>query len=533
MPSKSDTLSVIPLPVEIEKRAGEFIISPDTTIVADADNQRNATYLRDLLAPPTGFALHIRADQPEQAPCIHLKTDGDRKALGREGYSLTVSAEAIIVEAPETTGIFYGIQTLRHLLPVEIEKRAFVPNVVWRIPCVVVEDTPRFEWRGFMMDEGRHFHGTETMLRTLDLMALQKLNILHWHLTEDQGWRIEIKRYPRLTEIGSKRKGTMRSWLGKDNGIPHGGSYTQEEIKAIVAYAAERHITIVPEVEMPGHSLAALAAYPQLSCTGGPFEVSCRFGPSWDIYCAGKEQSFTFLQNVLDEVMALFPSAFIHIGGDEAPKARWKKCADCQERIKQEGLRDAHELHVYFTNRIVSYLAFHGRRAVVWNDILHEGLVESAAVQYWVRNRKAVVEAIQRGRDVVMSSFWRAYLDHSYCLTSLRKAYNYEPVFSELNVQDKQHILGLEAPIWTEMVPDMARLDYQTYPRLTAFAEIGWSPRAKKDFENFQERLAAFLLRLDELGVKYARGSDVEPPWYRQLFGFITLAQAQTKTAPQ
>jgi hexosaminidase len=532
MHSESDTLSVIPLPVKIEKRAGEFIISPDTTIVADADNQRNATYLHNLISPPTGFALPIRVGKPEQATSIRLKTGGDRKVLGREGYTLTVSAEAITVEAPDTTGVFYGIQTLRHLLPVELEKRALVHNVVWQIPCVVVEDTPRFEWRGFMMDEGRHFHGMETMLRTLDLMALQKLNVLHWHLTEDQGWRIEIKQYPRLTEIGSKRKGTMRSWFGKDNGIPHSGFYTQEEIKGIVAYAAERHITIVPEIEMPGHSLAALAAYPELSCTGGHFDISIRFGPTWDIYCVGKEQVFTFLQDVLDEVLALFPSAFIHIGGDEVPKARWKKCTDCQVRIKQEGLRDAHELRVYFTNRIAAYLDSHGRRAVGWNDILREGLVESAVVQYWVRNRKAVVEAIQHGRDVVMSSFWQAYLDHSYSFTSLSKAYNYEPVFSELNAQDEQHILGLEALMWTEMVPDRARLDYQVYPRLTAFAETGWSPREKKDFRNFQERLVTFLLRLDELGVKYARGSDVEPPWYKQLFGFLTLARAQTKTAP-
>jgi len=280
MRSESSTLSVIPLPVKMKKRAGEFVITADTAIVPDKDNQRNAAYLRNLLAPPTGFTLPIRADQPEPANVICLKTGGDREALGREGYALTVSAEAITVEAPETAGVFYAIQTIRQLLPVEIETRAFVPNFVWRVPCVVVEDSPRFEWRGYMMDEGRHFHGKDSMMRTLDLMALQKLNVLHWHLTEDQGWRIEIKQYPGLTDIGSKRKGTMRGWFGKHDGIPHGGFYTQQEISRIVAYAAERHITIVPEIEMPGHSLAALAAYPELSCTGGPFEASCHFGPT-------------------------------------------------------------------------------------------------------------------------------------------------------------------------------------------------------------------------------------------------------------
>ena len=533
MRSESDTLSVIPLPLDIERKAGAFILSPDTTIVADAANQWNAIYLRTLLAPPTGFLLPVRGREAGQANVIRLQTGGDRQALGREGYRLTVSPAAMTIEAPGATGVFYGIQTLRHLLPAAVEQRTLVPNVAWQVPSVVVTDRPRFQWRGFMMDEARHFHGKETMLRTLDLMALQKLNVLHWHLTDDQGWRIEIKRYPRLTEIGSRRRGTVKSLFGKLDGIPHSGFYTQEEIKEVIAYAAERHITVVPEIDMPGHSLAALAAYPELSCTGGPFEVSTRFGPKLDVFCAGKEQVFTFLQGVLDEVMALFPSTYIHIGGDEVLKARWKKCPDCQARIEQEGLKDARELQVYFTNRIIAYLDAHGRRAIGWNEILREGLAESAIVQYWIGNRKAVVAAIQHGRDVIMSSFWRAYLDHSYSLTPLSKAYEYEPVFPELDAPDERHVLGLEAPLWTEMVPNRARFDYQTFPRLTAFAETGWSPRGKKDFGDFQERLAAFLLRLDQLGVRYAPESDVEPPRYKQWFGFLSIVQAQTKTAPQ
>jgi hexosaminidase len=529
---ESDSLSVIPLPSKIERRTGEFVISPGTIIVADARNRWNATYLRNLTAPSTGFTLPIRASEPEHTNIIRLATGGNRKDLGRESYTLTVSPEAVTIQAPETVGVFYGIQTLRQLLPVEVEKRTFVPDVVWGVPCVVIKDAPRFEWRGYMMDEGRHFHGKETMLRTLDLMALQKMNVLHWHLTEDQGWRIEIKQYPKLTEIGSMRNGTTKGLFGKHDGMPHGGFYTQEEIREIVAYASERHITIMPEIEMPGHSMAALAAYPELSCTGGPFKVACRFGPTWDIFCAGKERVFEFLQNVLDEVMALFPSPFVHIGGDEAPKTRWKKCPDCQNRIQQEGLKGEHELQVYLANRMATYLDSHGRRVVGWNEILQEGLVESAVVQYWIRNRKDVLEAIQNGRDVVMSSFWHTYLDHSYSLTPLSKAYNYEPVFPELGAQDGHHVLGLEAPMWTEFVPNRARLDYQTYPRLTAFAETGWSPKEKKDFKDFQKRLDVFLRQLDELGVKYARGKDVEPLWLKQLFGIFTIAQAQTKTVP-
>ena len=530
MYAESNPLSIVPLPAEVEKRAGEFVITSETAIVTDAPNRQNATYLRALVAPPTGFPLSVQTGEPAQTNVIRLALGRDQETLGREGYTLTGSPEAITIEAAETAGVFYGIQTLRQLLPVEIERRAFVRGVPWQIPCVAITDTPRFEWRGYMMDEGRHFHGQETMLRTLDLMALQKLNVLHWHLTEDQGWRIEIKPYPRLTEVGAMRKGTTRGLIGKHDGVPHGGFYTQEEIREIVAYAAERHITVVPEIEMPGHSRAALAAYPELSCTGGPFEVACRFGIMQDIYCAGKEETFTFLQHVLDQAVALFPSPFIHIGGDEAPKRRWRKCPDCQNRIKGEGLKDEHELQLYFTNRIAAYLDSLGRKAVGWNEILQPRLVDSAILQYWVGKRKGMLEAIQGGRNVIVSSYLYTYLDHSYSLTPLSKAYNFEPVFHELDVQDARRVLGLEAPMWTEFVPDRARLDYQTYPRLTAFAETGWSPREKKDLEDFRKRLAVFLLRLDELGVEYARGNDVEPPWFKRLFGVFTIAQPQTRT---
>ena len=522
------TLSIIPLPARLERKGGEFVLTPETVIVADALNQSNAAYLHNLLAPPTGFALPIQADGGP-VNVIRLATG---PSAGQNGYTLSVSPQTIVIQATEPTGVFYGIQTLRQLLPAQIEKPALVSNITWQVPCVEIQDAPRFSWRGYMLDEGRHFHGKETVKRALDLMALQKLNILHWHLTEDQGWRIEIKQYPKLTEIGSKRKGTTPGIVGKHNGIPHDGFYRQEDIREIVAYAAERHITIVPEIEMPGHSLAALAAYPEQSCSGGPFEVACHFGVFQDIYCAGKESTCTFLQNVLDEVMSLFPSPFVHIGGDEAPKARWKKCPDCQNRIRQEGLKSEHALQAYLTHRIASHLDSRGCRLVGWNEILQPGLLPSAVAQYWIGNRKPVIEAMRTGRDVIVSPFLNLYLDHSYSLTPLSKAYGFDPMFPELDASSAQHVLGLEAPLWTEFVPNRARLDYQTYPRLTAFAETGWTPKARKSLSDFRQRLTSFLHRLDEFGVKYAPLGDVEPSRLIRLLGVFTIVLPQTKIAP-
>ena len=353
----------------------------------------------------------------------------------------------------------------------------------------------------------------ETVLKTLDLMALQKLNVFHWHLTEDQGWRIEIRKYPRLTEIGSRRRGTRMGFTpGKHDGVPHGGFYTQSDIREIVAYAADRHITVVPEVEMPGHSLAALAAYPELSCTGGPFEVATHFGIFPDIFCAGKETVFTFLKDVLDEVLDLFPSPYIHIGGDEAPKQRWKSCPDCQRRIREEGLKDAHALQVYFTNRIAAYLDSKGRNTIGWNEILQPGLVESAVVQFWVGGPKRIIEAIRTGRrKIVMSPCLKTYLDYPYTLLPLRRIYRNEPVPAGLDERAAASILGVESPLWTERVPSRQRLDFQAYPRLTALAETAWTPKDRKSLPDFRRRLAGFLLRLDRMGVQHASLKEADP----------------------
>jgi hexosaminidase len=526
-------MEIIPLPVEHEVLPGSFRFSSETSLLTDATNRWNAGYLQSLLAVPTGFPMRIRNEAETPDNTIRLRASSDLAYLGREGYYLTVTPKCILIEAPSPAGVFYGIQSLRQLLPAEIEERRLCASVNWDIPCQKLVDRPRFAWRGFMLDEGRHFQGMNTVLQILDLMALQKLNVFHWHLTEDQGWRIEIKKYPRLTEFGSKRPGTSKTILGKKhNGIPHGGYYTQGEIRAIVAYAAERQISVVPEIEIPGHCTAALASYPHLSCTGGPFEVATHFGIYPDIYCAGKEAVFTFLQDVLDEMLDLFPSPYIHIGGDEAPKKRWSKCPDCQRRLKEEHLQDEHALQGYFTNRILKYLEAKGRHGIGWNEILQEGLVEGPIVQYWVRGHQALVEAIRNHRQpVVMSTYLDTYLDHGYSLMPLSRAYKYDPIMAELNEKEAVSILGLEFPLWTEWVPDRARLDYQVYPRMAALAETGWTAKEKKNLDDFLMRLEKFLTRLDKLGVSYAPLKDVEPSLIKQLFGIFTIAIPQKRTA--
>ena len=524
-----EEISLIPLPEKITQGEGQFYFSSKTTIITDPKNVKNAKLLQTLLLT-TRWTLPIHKKAPASGSTVLLQIEPGKKQLGKEGYSLRITPEQITIKAPTDTGVFYGIQTLRQLLPVEIEIGKKVGDVEWCSPCVEITDKPRFTWRGFMLDEGRHFLGKEIVMRTLDLMAMQKLNVFHWHLTDDQGWRIEIKKYPLLTKIGSQRKGTGTLIKRRHDGIPHGGFYTQAEIREIVAYAADRHILVVPEIEMPGHSLAALAAYPELSCTGGPFEVATHFGIFPDIYCAGKENVFNFLQDVLDEVMALFPSAFIHIGGDEAPKARWKNCPDCQCRMRELAIKDEHALQVYFTNRIIRYLAKKGKRVIGWNEILEEGLASNAVVQFWLGKKEKIVDEIRNhGRNVIVSTYLNTYLDHSHALTSLKDAYEFEPVFPGLTDKESSSILGVEPPLWTEWVPNKARMDFQTYPRLTAFAETGWTPKELKNFDSFEKRLNSFLPRLRAFGVAYASARDVKPSFIARIFKMGTIAIPQTK----
>jgi hexosaminidase len=529
-------MPILPLPASCELHSGTFVLSRETGISTDPANQANAIHLQALLQPATGFALPISSAEPGPGfRGIRLGLAPERTDLGAEGYELEIDPAGIRIRAPHPAGVFYGIQSLRLLLPAEIEERRILSGLSWQVPCLSIRDVPRFPWRGFMLDEGRHFHGKSVILQILDVMALHKLNVFHWHLTEDQGWRIEIRRYPRLTQIGSHRPGTSRSMSArKHDSVPHAGFYTQNDIREIVAYAAARQILIVPEIEVPGHSLAALAAHPELSCTGGPFATATHFGIFPDIYCAGKEATFEFLQNVLDEILELFPSPWIHIGGDEAPKSRWKNCPDCQARIATEGLADEDALQAYMTNRVARYLEGRGRTVIGWNQILLPGLLDGAVAQYWVGGWKQVLRAIREdGRRVIMSSYLDTYLDHGYSLMPLSRAYRYEPVPAGLSVREQACILGLEFPLWGEWLPDRERLHYQAFPRLFALAETGWTPVERKNWPDFGQRVEDLLPRLDRLGIRYAPLSTAEPPRWKRIFGLFSITFPQTGRAPQ
>lgn len=474
------SVAIIPEPASLETRPGVFTPGQRTRIVADAGLQS--------AAPLLGFRVGRTGE-------IILTTRDAKPSLGPEGYELTVTTNRVVIRAPQPAGIFYGTQTLRQLLP-------------GPIPCLHIEDQPRFQWRGALLDVGRHFFRKDFLKRYIDLLAFHKLNVLQLHLTDDQGWRVEIKKYPKLTRIGSWRAETT------GDGKRHGGYYTQYDLREIVAYAAERHITIVPEIEMPGHSLSALAAYPELSCTGGPFKVRTKWGIEPDVHCAGNEKTFEFLQNVLDEVMAIFPSEFIHIGGDECPKYRWKTCPKCQARIKTEGLKDEHELQSYFVRRIEKYLNSKGRRLIGWTEIREGGLARNAAIMDW---KGGAVEAASEGHDVVMSPTTHCYFDYYQSqdkttepkaiggFLPLSKVYWFEPVPAKLAPEFHKHILGAQANLWTEYIPTPPQAEYMTFPRLCALAEVVWSPIAKRNWEDFSVRLTQHLKRLDALGVNYRK----------------------------
>jgi hexosaminidase len=379
------------------------------------------------------------------------------------------------------------------------------------IPAAQIVDQPRYRWRGMLLDCGRHFMDKAFVKRYIDLLAYHKMNVLHWHLTEDQGWRIEIKKYPKLAEISAWRKTTRSSELTADPQGRYGGFYSQDDVREVVEYARSRYITVVPEIEMPGHSQAALAAYPELSCTGGPFEVQTEWGIHKEVYCAGNDKTFQFLEDVLTEVVELFPSEFIHVGGDECPKDRWKACQKCQARIKAEGLKDEHELQSYFIRRMERFLNSKGRRLVGWDEILEGGLAPNATVQSW-RGLKGAIAAATTGHDVVSSPTSNCYLDYAQMrmlgeptwmgYLPLERAYAFEPTPAELTEQQAKHVLGLEGNMWTEWAPQ-SRVDWQVFPRLCALAEVGWSPGELRDWDDFQRRMATHYQRLDELGVTY------------------------------
>lgn len=466
--------------------------------------QINPNY-RDLLNP---FVEQLQRDLPvasgeQQTANIYLSIQPD---LGPEAYQIDTRREEVSLHAGDAAGLFYGIQTLLQLLEGD------------RWQACSLRDAPRFAWRGMHLDVSRHFFSLPELKRYIDLLAMYKMNTFHWHLTDDQGWRIEIKKYPRLTEVGAFRSETL---IGRPSaemqydGRPYGGFYTQAEVRELVAYAAARHITIVPEIEMPGHSLAALAAYPQFACTPGPFAVARSWGVFEDVYCAGKDATFDFLTDVLDEVMDLFPGPYLHIGGDECPKTRWNACAACGARMQAEGLADAHELQSYFIQRMERHVNARGRKIIGWDEILEGGLAPNAAVMSW-RGTDGGIAAAQAGHYAVMSPGNPCYFDHYQaqptadeplaicCYNPLEAVYAYEPVPAALSATEATFILGAQGNVWTEYMPDFDQVTYMALPRMAALAEVLWTQPARRSYPDFLHRLRLHSRELDARGYRYA-----------------------------
>ncbi|NIG53511.1 family 20 glycosylhydrolase [Chitinophaga sp. Cy-1792] len=501
-------VSIIPMPVSVKERQDSFLLDKHTVIFArNEEGKQIAVLFNSWLKELTGYELELTDKIPGDNGII-IETAKD--TLQPEGYILGVSNKGIIISG-SPAGAFYGMQSLIQLLPTEKGSSLIIPGVD-------IQDNPRFAYRGQHLDVCRHFFSVDFLKKFLDLMAMHKYNTFHWHLTDDQGWRIEIKKYPRLQEVASKRKETMAGHYeepGKYDGKPYGGFYTQEQVKEIVKYAADRHITVIPEIEMPGHALAALAAYPNLGCTGGPYEVGTRWGVLDDVFCAGNDSVYTFLEGVLDEVLPLFPSKYIHIGGDECPKVRWQKCPKCQARMKQEGLKDEHALQSYFIQRMEKYLNGKGRQIIGWDEILEGGLAPNATVMSW-RGIEGGIAAAKQHHDVIMTPGDFCYFDKYQSkgkneplaiggYLPVSKVYGYEPVPKELTADEAKYIKGAQANLWTEYIGDSDYAEYMEYPRAAALAEVLWSQPAQRNYDNFVERLKVHVKRLDLKKVNYAK----------------------------
>lgn len=513
--SFSQDISIIPQPVSLKKFPGTFTLSKKTVIaVKDEADKKAAEFFNEYLQQFYGFKLDM--DKQEGKNYIRLTTRKFIKAPDKDAYILNVNKDGVSIEGDTYAGTFYGLQSLIQLLPVPASKTKSFPAGL-SIPFVAIEDAPRFSYRGMHLDVGRHFFPPSFIKKYIDYIALHKMNYFHWHLTEDQGWRIEIKKYPKLTEIGSCRNGTIIGrYPGKGNdSIRYCGYYTQDEVKEIVQYAADRHITVVPEIEMPGHSSAALTAYPWLGCPGtGPYKVEGTWGVFEDVYCAGKDSTFQFLQDVIDEVIALFPSKYIHVGGDESPKANWKKCPLCQARIKAEGLKDEHELQSYFIQRMEKYINSKGRTIIGWDEILEGGLAPNAVVMSW-RGEEGGIAAAKQNHDVIMTPGKYVYLDHAQSkdedsvtiggFTPVEVTYGYDPVPKELTPEQSKYILGSQGNVWTEYMRYPSKVEYMIFPRMSALSEVLWTPTEKKSWPDFEKRLRTQFKRYQLWGANYSK----------------------------
>ena len=513
-------VSVIPRPVSVKLATGHFTLTDRTVVVADRADSAVAQRFAWSVAPPTGFALRVRIGATANGSRIVFRRAAARDTtLGDEGYRLDVKPGVVTITSSNPAGAFYATQSLRQLLPAAVFRDAPITGTTWTIPAVSIVDRPRFQWRGMHLDVARHFMPKEFVKKYIDLLALHKLNTFHWHLTDDQGWRIEIKKYPRLTEIGAWRDSTIVGHMVRDTTHAtfdkkrHGGFYTQDDVREIVAYARERFVTIVPEIEMPGHSQAAIAAYPMLGNFGDTIKPWTMWGVS-NYILNPSDTTIAFMQDVLTEVMGLFPGKFIHIGGDEAPKAQWKASPRAQERMKALGITTENELQSWFTTKMDAFLTSKGRRLVGWDEILEGGLAPNAVVMSW-RGTAGGIAAARANHDVVMTPGSHTYFDHYQSQNTAAEplaiggflpvdtVYSYEPVPADLEPQFASHILGAQGQVWTEYLEGPKNVEFMAFPREAALAEALWTPRDRRDFANFSARLTQHLERLDALDVNY------------------------------
>lgn len=526
--AQTGKISILPLPESVVEGTGHFTLHADTPITYDAaqpELAHTAKMLSGYLEPMFGKQFNIKASAAKKNT-VHLSIDA---TMAEEEYQLNVQKDRVLIAGGSARGVFCGIQTLRQIIPSMAGNGGSIAS--FNIPVVVVKDKPCLPHRGGHLDVCRHFFSVDDVKRYIDILALHKMNIFHFHLTDDQGWRIEIKKYPELIAKGSVRKGTIKGHasLGSKNweydGIEYGGHYTQEQIKDIVAYAAERYITVLPEIEMPGHAVAALASYNWLGCRNSPdYEVWGSFGVHPDVFCAGKETTYEFLQNVLAEVIELFPSKYIHIGGDECPKVRWKECPHCQQKMKDEGLKNEMELQSYLIKRMEKWLQAQGREIIGWDEILEGGVSPTATVMCW-QGPEHGIYAAQKGNKVIMAPSKYYYLDYYQSkdrtsepgaiggYNSVERVYGFDP-YDKLNDEQKKSIIGVQGNLWTEYVKNFDNVEYMILPRIAVIAETGWAIDRKQEYADFKERLKAFCRMYDQGGYQYARHIFRPDGWF-------------------
>jgi len=528
--SDSSLFSIVPRPVSVNAKPGSFRITEQAQLLVaewDIDLKNVAILFAEQLRLAGGPFLRVQPllEETHDGGAIIFAYTRNRENLPPEGYRLRVTQNGILLAGNSGAGLFYGMQTLLQLFPPEVYKISKPKEgKSWEVPCADIKDEPRFPYRGMHLDVSRHFFPKEFIFRYIDLLAMYKMNIFHWHLTDDNGWRIEILKYPKLTEVSAWRVDRedlpWRERPPQEEGekATYGGFYTQDDIREIVQYAAQRYITIIPEIEMPAHTVEVLAAYPHLSCTGGPFTVPPgSYWPNDDIFCAGNDSVFTFLEDVLTEVMELFPSEYIHVGGDEATKTRWKECRKCQQRMKDEGLKDEDELQSYFIKRMEKFITSKGKKLIGWDEIMEGGLAPEATVMSW-RGVEGGIAAARQGHDVIMTPTSHCYFDYYQAnpefepvaiggFTPLKKVYSFEPVPEELTPEERKHILGAQGNVWTEFISTPQHAEYMAVPRMLAIAEIDWTPARLRNWDDFRNRLESQYQRLSNIGVNFCMGS--------------------------